>query len=496
MLENRMRSLPLTLLLAILSLCSTDPVDGQVQRPLLVRIDGVSPDALLKTGIVNFDEYEMRSVLSLVRDTALVLLTPTETALLRERGFHTTIVMEDTSELRLVQRAAYGPGFRMEPPYHSYTSIVRELDSLQRAYPSLIRVMNIGASLQNRIMVAVKIAKDVGKEYDRPAILFDGCHHSNEVMGAEICMAAVNELLSRYGQDVEVTRWIDQYAIYVVPVVNVDGYTIVTSGQDPRWRKNARDTDGKPGLHFPEGVDLNRTYDFNWAHGGSSDSMSGRYRGPFPFSEPETRAFADFARQKRFLLSITYHSQGEVIYYPWNWNGHKAPDDRLLTSIAQGLGRSIKTMRSDSTYRAEYGAGLVGQSYTWLYGALGTFDFVVETGKGASIFPPYEVAGIVRENLNGVRFMLRQAEGPGLHVRVKDARTGAPLEAQVWFPAIETEEVHRRTTQPAFGSYRRLLLPGKYVCIISRHGYRTAVLDDIAIGEAGWIVREIALEKL
>jgi hypothetical protein len=52
--------------------------------------------------------------------------------------------------------------------------------------------------------------------------------------------------------------------------------------------------------------------------------------------------------------------------------------------------------------RLEYGAGTVGQTYPWLYGRIGTFDFVVETGLGAHIFPPNEVDGIVRSSLEGL----------------------------------------------------------------------------------------------
>jgi hypothetical protein len=70
-------------------------------------------------------------------------------------------------------------------------------------------------------------------------------------------------------------------------------------------------------LTYPgDGIDLNRTYDFNWAHGGSGEVTSERYRGEMPFSEPETRALAGLAQRERFLLSLTYHSQGKVIYYP------------------------------------------------------------------------------------------------------------------------------------------------------------------------------------
>lgn len=478
-----------TLLCCGLSVGQTEP-----QRTLLVRVDGVKEGELAKSGILAYDDYQPRGILSLVRDTAQVLVTHAEAALLRERGFRCTVVMEDSSELQLVRRAAYGPTKHLEPPYHSYAAMLREVDSLRRAYPSLIDVRTIGKSVQGRPITAVTVADHPGKEEGRPSILVDGCHHSNELLGGEICLGLLHDLAARYGKDAEVTRWLEVFRIVIVPVVNVDGHNVVSSGEDPRWRKNRRGGDGE--VRYPEGVDLNRNYDFNWAHGGSGDPASERYRGPFPFSEPEVAAVAALAREERFVCSITYHSQGEVIYYPWTWGGRKAPDDRLLTEMARGIAGSIRTMEGDTCYRAEYGAGLVGQSYTWLYGALGTFDFVVETGRGASFVPPYEVEAIVRANLQGVYALLRRAEGPGLAVRVRDAVARTPLSAEVWFPAIETEDVQRRTSDPRSGILHRLLLPGVYDVIVSRPGYGTVVLSGVSVGVSGWTSREVLLQRV
>jgi hypothetical protein len=486
------------LILVFLPLIMVNALFAQTppRRTALIRIDNVKPEVLFKQGVLDFDEYDYRSIVSVVRDTAFVLVTPAERNLLTERGFTYVTVMEDSSELKLIRRAMYGPSLQLEKPYHSYADILREVESLQQKFPNLVQRIQIGTTTgKQQPIYAVKISRDVKKFDARPAVLIDGCHHSNEILGAEICTAALHELVEQYGKDPEITRWVDMLQIYIVPVLNVDGFDIVTAAQDPRWRKNTRDTDSNGVVVYPDGVDINRNYDFNWAHGGSGEPQSGRYRGAFPFSESEPRALATFAQQKRFVLSVTYHSQGEVIYYPWSWGGRKAPDDALLTEIAHGLAASIPTMGGDGTYQAEYGAGTVGQSYPWLYGQLGTFDFVVETGKGASIFPPYEVEGIVRANLNGIRYMLRRAEGPGLAVKVSDAKTRTPLEATVWFPAIETEDVARRTTNPQTGVLHRLLKPGRVALHVSKPGYASVVLTNIAVGDSAWTRLDVQLKR-
>lgn len=492
-----MNSQSLLLSAAALFLAAAPLFSQQPRRTLLLRIDNVTQKQLEEKGISPGDEYTREVVVSLVRDTAFVLATRAEAEVYRERGLPFTVVMEDTVLLQLYKRALYGPQLTLQTPYHTYSAMLNEIDSLQRAQPDLIHRFVIGTTSQEKKPIAaVRISSNARTESDKPRILFDGCHHADELMGGEICLAAIHELVGKFGSDPEITRFVNNYEIYVIPVVNVDGHNVVTSGIDPRWRKNTRDIDGDGLIHlYPDGVDPNRNYDFNWAHGGSGDPQNERYRGPFPFSESEPRAVADLARRMKFLLSITYHSQGEVTYYPWDWRGRKAPDDALLTDIARGLAGSIRTMKGDTSYRAEYGAGLVGQSYPWLYGANGTFDFIVETGSGASFFAPHEVPGIISANLAGVRYVLRRAAGPGLTGRITDATTGAPLEAEVWFPAIETEDVHRRMTEPAFGRFRRLLVPGKYICIVSKPGYRTAVLSDVGVHVKGWTTRDVALVR-
>jgi hypothetical protein len=467
----------------------------QPKRTLLLRVDQVRLPSLLAAG-VTADEYHPASLLTLVRDTALVLATDAEADTLRLHGLQVSVVMRDSSELTLVKRALYGPTGAMPSRYRTYARIVQELDSLARRFPRLVERFSIGTTAQEgRSIEAVRVSAQAGAQ-GKPAVLFNGCHHADEVMGAEICMALLTELTSRYATDPEVRAWVDSLNIVIVPVVNVDGYRVVTEGIDPRWRKNTRDTNRNGVLReYPEGVDLNRQYDFNWAFGGSGDSLSERYRGPFPFSESEARAVRDLALRERFLLSVTYHSQGEVVYYPWDWQGRKAPDDRVLTAMAQRLAGSIRTMRGDSSYRAEYGAGKVGQTYTWLYGRVGTFDFVVETGNGAHIFAPHEVEGIVQSNLQGARTILRATRGPGLKGNVWDAATGRPVEATVWFPEIDSEEIARRTTHPRTGNWWRLLLPGRYSVAISSPGFELFLRQNVVVGESGWTTLDVPLQR-
>lgn len=469
-------------------------------RTLLLEIRNVPEDMRASVGveagpgIYSYDSYDRERVLSVVRDTVLMLATPAELAQVRAEGLDVRVLMESDDKLTLIRRAFYGPTLT-NTVYHTYAAITRRADELMAARPELMERIQIGETTRHRQPIhAYRLANDVRRPQERPAVLLNGCHHADEVIGAEIVLAFMERLMTGYGKDPAVTHWLDTIEIWLVPVVNVDGHDVVTSGQDPRWRKNLRDVDGDGTVAYPEGVDVNRGYDFNWAFGGTNDPAKVSYRGQHPFSEAENRAMRRLAGMRQFLLSISYHSQGEVIFYPWVWNGKPAPDDATIRRIAADLAAHIPRMDGSGTYAISPG-GASSQSYPWFYGRHGTIDLIVETGRGAHVFPPHEVPGIVAANLAGVTAWLNHAAGPGLAVKVTDAATGAPLVAQVWLPQIENETVDRRTTDAAFGRRWRLLEPGSHQVVVSCPGYRTVALPEVTVGEKGWTPLELRLER-
>jgi hypothetical protein len=436
------------------------------------------------------------SVVSWVRDNLYLLATSAERNLLLERGYEFEEVMSSPDERTLYKRAMYGEEMRLSELYHTYEQILGVVDELADIYPARIRKEKIGYTQQGkRDIYAFKISDDAQNDHDRPAILFTGAIHARELATPEICLELIKRLVTGYGTDDRITEWLGRYEIYVIPVINVDGHYIVTNNIEPRWRKNARDaTDDWETVNYPMGIDLNRNYDFNFGGGGSGDPESVRYRGAYPFSESEVRAVRSLVERIRPVLSINYHSQGEVIFYPWVWRGMHAPDNILLTEIAQGIADQIVKMDGEGTYDIAYGAGMVGQSYPWLYGRYGTFDFIVETGRGAHIFPPDELPGIVEANIPGAYYLLDRGKGPGLTGRVTDAETGDALDAVVWFPTIESEEIDRRTTKPGTGRYHRLLYPGSYYMIVASEGYETKIFPDVEVREGEWTELNIELQ--
>lgn len=464
---------------------------------------GSKPEILINLKL-NENEYkalqqlQINFVTGLENGTSWAVVTKAELALLKERGFSAKKIMESTNPIDLYKRALHGESMKLDPVYYTYEKILSELDKLIAEHNTIIRKEIIGRTSQMKKDIwAVKISDNVQQREDEPKILFEAAIHANELAGVQICMRLIHHLVTKYDDDPRVTGWVDAAEIWIIPVINVDGHHAVTYNIDPTWRKNARDSNNNGVLFEKEdGIDLNRNFDFNWAFGGSGDPASKRYRGASPFSETECQAVGNFAAQEKFLASITYHSYGEVIFYPWDWRGHKAPDDKLLTQLAHGLASQIKTIKGDTTYIPHYGSGTVGQTYPWFYGRVGILDFIVELGNHRHIFSPEILENIVQSNLPGAFFCLDLIDGPGLTGHVQDAKTGEALDATVFFPDIDNESVDPRTANSTFGRFYRLLLPGKYRVIFSKQGYASEVHTDVEIPKEGWKTLDAKLNPL
>jgi len=116
---------------------------------------------------------------------------------------------------------------------------------------------------------------------------------------------------------------------YFVPMLNVDGVfdieqTFFQTADHVMKRKNRNDSWGGKWLCGDDtytGVDLNRNYGFSHGNAGAKeDPCSEAFSGPFPFSEPETRAMRDFlfenVEQVKFVYN--FHAYGNMFVTPFN----------------------------------------------------------------------------------------------------------------------------------------------------------------------------------
>jgi hypothetical protein len=309
-----------------------------------------------------------------VHDDYLIAdVTEEELELIRQEGYEVQVLYRSTEEFL----AAYGKPLVYGGEaglFHSYAEVEQELHDMAAAYPEVAKVYDIGDSHEGREIWALKISDNVEKDEKRePDILFLGGIHAREWIAVEPPMYLAHFLVENYDTDPQVKDLVDNGEIWIVPMVNPDGhqYSITV---DRMWRKNRR-YNGISGCY---GVDLNRNFGYKWGEAGtSSNPCSDIYRGPSPFSEPEIQAIRDLGLEQRFNIAITYHSYGEIIYYPWAYTNNPAPDEPTLADLAGDMAVAISAVRGKD-YEVSQCPLAAGSSDDWVYGLFGVPSFGIE----------------------------------------------------------------------------------------------------------------------
>ena len=299
--------------------------------------------------------------------------------------------------------------------FHTGPQLEKDLLDLQARHPGLAKVFDIGRSLENRPIYALKISDNVAAEEDEAETLILGCHHAREWISVEVPFLLGKTLLERYASDPEVRQIVDQSEIWIVPLVNPDGHDYSVRVYR-YWRKNRRDSGGGD-----FGVDINRNYGFQWGIdnvGSSPNPASEVYRGTSAFSEPETRAVRDLFLRKDFRAVVSYHSYSQAILYPWGYTAVPPPDAGTLRDLG---GRMAGLIREVNGRTYDVGPGIVtlayltnGDTIDWTYGTAGVPSYTIELPPvdqlGGGFFNREEdIQPIFRENLPALFYLLEWA---------------------------------------------------------------------------------------
>lgn len=252
--------------------------------------------------------------------------------------------------------------------YHTYDEMEAVLDSLAASNPSLTRIDTLGTSLEGRLIRAVKISDNADIDEGEAEVLIMGCHHARELMSVDVPLLLAEYLLANYGTSPEITGLVNEREIWIIPMINPDGHVYVQNNHSGDWwnwwRKNRRDNgDGS------YGVDLNRNYSYMWGYddiGSSPDPSSYTYRGPSPFSEPETQAVRDFCAGRSFSVALSYHSYGELILFPWGYTSIYTDDHEFFTTFADSLKRGNDYTPGCTAMGVLYATN--GDTDDWAYG--------------------------------------------------------------------------------------------------------------------------------
>ena len=215
----------------------------------------------------------------------------------------------------------------------SYSVVQNQIDRLCAAFPELVSRSSIGSSVQGRDITFLKVGRGSRK------ICLVGAMHAREHITSAFLMRCVEDYASAYYSDsgslgrYDVKGILDDVTFYVVPNCNPDGTEIILSGETPavdvirtkasNYKANAN------------GVNLNRNFPFAF---GFYDKMSDRpHEEKFPgyseASEPETKALMELCLANDFEKLVSFHIQGECVYWADSINIDTANSEQLADRL-------------------------------------------------------------------------------------------------------------------------------------------------------------------
>ena len=272
--------------------------------------------------------------------------------------------------------------------FHSYATLESELLGINASQPNLASLKIIGTSIENRSIYALRVTEGGG---NKPNVWFDGLHESNEWMSLEETIYLVHYFLANANVNPRVDNILRKANVWFIPLVNPDGYEY-SRVHDNLWRKNRHDNgDGT------FGVDLNRNYAYEWAPGGRtylSDNLE--YPGPAPFSEPESQAMRDFAIANPPVFSLSYHTAGGWILFPWSYTPQPSSSDGLFRGIALEMSafNGYKLLQEGRSNHVK-----PGNADDWLYKKFGTLAYTVELGPAFSSQDNNQIDAVLTSNI-------------------------------------------------------------------------------------------------
>ncbi|UCE60735.1 MAG: IPTL-CTERM sorting domain-containing protein [Phycisphaerales bacterium] len=356
--------------------------DSQLEA--ILDLEAASPDFDIATDWVGIGLVDIR-------------VSPDQKALLDAAGFRYVVTIDNVQTLIDAQRSGRAGFFQ---DFRTYSEYVTFLTDLAAAYPDLAELISLGTSIEGRTLWTLRIT---GPGTNKPGVLFHGGQHAREWLTPPIIAYAAQYLLVNYDSDPTVRQLVDNIEWFLMPIMNPDGY-VYSWTTDRAWRKNRRDNPG-----YYEGVDLNRNWARGWGGPGSSSVPSSEiYRGPAPFSEPETQAVRNFLIDHPNVRSyIDFHTWVYMLLWPWGYTSAQTPDHDTFAEVGETMVDLVAGVHGiqyayGTTYSTIYPVG--GGSIDWVYGEQDRWAFTIEARGPFYVVPASEILPAAEENLPAMLF--------------------------------------------------------------------------------------------
>lgn len=368
------------------------------------RSNGLTPDGVvgpntynaLRRFLLGYDNYSIRH-----GDTLYDIARRYNTTVNRIIAANPGII---PTNLRVGQRIIVPYGIDVVDTNINYTYEImeRDIEGLRARYP-FIETGIAGKSVLGKNLYYIKLGNGPNQ------VFYNASHHSLEWITSVLLMKFVENFSKAYvdrtplaGYDTR-SIW-NQSTIYIMPMVNPDGVDLVLNGlqrDNPyysrliEWNNGSTDFSRNWQANI-RGVDLNHNYDASWNLSKAAEARYGitgpgptRFSGPYPESEPESKAVADFTRSHNFRLVLAYHSQGEVIY--WTYLNIIPPDSPRIAQLFSDV--------SGYTLSRPEGVASYAGYKDWFIDKYRRPGFTIEVGRGINPLPISQFNQIYSDNI-------------------------------------------------------------------------------------------------
>ena len=287
---------------------------------------------------------------------------------------------------------------------YTYEIMKSDIYELNITYPFL-QVQNIGFSILGKQLPIIRLGRG------EKEVFYSASFHANEWITSVILMKFIEDYCIAYTNKsnlfgYNVRNLFSTVSIYIMPMVNPDGVNLVTGAYSINssiYRSFQNISNNYPNIPFPngwkanfKGVDLNLQFPAGWEQArrikysqGFTSPAPRDFVGYGPLTEPESLAIYNFTLSHNFRLVISYHTQGQEIY--WNFQNINPPRGfAICTRFANASGYTLSNVPFNSSF-----AGYKD----WFIQDYNRPGYTIEAGIGQNPLPISQFNEIYNDNI-------------------------------------------------------------------------------------------------
>ena len=260
---------------------------------------------------------------------------------------------------------------------YTYAELEDQLQAIAETYPDVTELYPIGTTYQERTLWCMELTNPAIDKADKTGVAVVANIHGGERESASSAMYFAWWLATESATE-QVQQILDNYVVYIVPVINPDGYEqsfVYNTRQNLRPRDLNGDgtafsdpytdidgdgyiatlyrgtADEQPdrratvsfGMESPDwdgngilgddprnsGIDMNRTFDYQWnrydvdsVETGVIGANAWKSAGSGPATEPEVKAIQNFLLNNDIDAMATLHTGIQCVLYPWCYRAY------------------------------------------------------------------------------------------------------------------------------------------------------------------------------